>query len=108
MSVLCSDLENYYGKVGGAKTYLQLVSMVKTQFTNLTDLLPQIQEFQENITQIMSNDHSKLSEDLATFMFCSSLPKSYKATTQQYLDNITSIANLQNSGCYCTSTPRGV
>ena len=56
------------------------------------DLLPQIQEFQENYAQIMLNGHSKLSEDLMTFMFCSSLPESYKLTTQQYLNNITSIA----------------
>ena len=37
--------ENCFRKVGGAMTYLQLVNMVKIQFTNLTDLLPQIQEF---------------------------------------------------------------
>ena len=36
-------LETEFGKAGGAQTYLQLVNMVKIQFTNLTDLLPQIQ-----------------------------------------------------------------
>ena len=43
----------------------------------------------------MLNGHSKLSKDLATFMFCSSLPKSYKLTAWQYLDNITAIANYK-------------
>ena len=43
----------------------------------------------------MSNGHSRLSEDLATFMFCSSLPTSYELTTQQYLDNIMVIANYK-------------
>ena len=46
---------------------------------------------------ITLNNHSKLSKDLATFMFCSSLPDSYKATTWQYLDNITVIANYKLS-----------
>ena len=41
----------------------------------------------------MSNGHSRLSEDLATFMFCSSLPEPYEPTAWQYLDNITVIAN---------------
>ena len=63
-------------------TYLQLVNMVKIQFTNLTDLLPQIQEFQENYTRMILNGHSKLSKDLIIFMFCSSLPESYELTTQ--------------------------
>ena len=44
---------------------------------------------------IILNAHSKLSEDLATFMFCSSLPKSYEPTAQQYLDNIMVIANYK-------------
>ena len=43
----------------------------------------------------MLNDHSRLSEDLATFMFCSSLPESYELTAHQYLDNITAIANYK-------------
>ena len=43
----------------------------------------------------MSNGHSGLSKDLATFMFCSSLPESYEQTAQQYLDNITVIANYK-------------
>ena len=70
-------------------------SMVKIQFTNLVDLLWVIQQFQDNYNRITSNGHSKLSEDLATFMFCSSLPKSYKPTTWQYLKNITVIANYK-------------
>ena len=84
-------------KAGGASTYLQLVNMVKIQFTNSTDLLSQIQQFQDNYNRITSNGHSRLSEDLATIMFCSSLPTSYELTTQQYLDNITVIANYSGS-----------
>ena len=79
-------LETEFGKAGGAQTYLQLVNMVKIQFTNLTDLLPQIQEFQDNYNLITSNGHSTLSEDLATFLFCSSLPDSYEPTARQYLE----------------------
>ena len=41
--------ETQFRKVGGATTYLQLVNMVKIQFTDLTDLLPQIHQFQDNI-----------------------------------------------------------
>ena len=90
-------LETTFGAAGGASTYLQLVNMVKIQFTNLMDLLPQIQAFQDNYNWITSNGHSRLSKDLATFMFCSSLPDSYKLTAQQYLDNITVIANYKIS-----------
>ena len=79
----------------GATTYLQLVNMVNIRFTNSTDLLLQIQEFQDNYNQILSIGHSELSEDLATFMLCSHLPKSYEATARQYLDNITNIANYK-------------
>ena len=88
-------LELEFGKVGGAQTYLQLVNMVKLQFTDSTDLLPQIQQFQDNYNLIMSNGHSTLSEDLATFLFCLSLPDSYELTARQYLDNITAIANYK-------------
>ena len=88
-------LETAYGQAGGATTYLQMVNMVKIQFTNSMDLLSQIQQFQDNYNRITSNGHSKLSEDLATFMFCSSLPDSYELTTRQYLDNITAIANYK-------------
>ena len=87
-------LETEFGKAGGAQTYLQLVNMVKIQFTDSTDLLPQIQEFQDNYNLITSNGHSTLSEDLATFLFCC-LPDSYKPTARQYLDNISSIANYK-------------
>ena len=45
----------------------------------------------------MLNDHSRLSEELAAFMFCLSLPDSYESTAWQYLDNITSIANYKIS-----------
>ena len=86
-------LETAFGKVGGALTYLQLVNMVKIQFTNLMELLSQIQVFQDNYNQITVNGHSRLSEDLATFMFWSSLPDPYELTTRQYLDNITVIAS---------------
>ena len=54
---------------GGAQTYLQLVNMVKIQFTNLTDLLPQIQGFQDNYNLIMLNGHSRLSKDLVAQVF---------------------------------------
>ena len=86
-------LETEFRAAGGAQPYLQLVNMVKLQFTNLTDLLPQIQQFLDNYNLIRSNGHSKLSEDLATFLFCSSLPDSYELTAKQYPDNIMSIAN---------------
>ena len=94
---LYNALEAAFGKVGGASMYLQLVNMVKIQFTDLMDLLSQIQQFQDNYNQITLNGHSKLSEDLATFMFCLSLPDSYEPTTWQYLDNITVIANYKLS-----------
>ena len=80
---------------GGALTYLQLVNLVKIQFTDSTDLLPQIQTFQDSYNRIMSNGHSRLSKDLATFMFCSSLPDSYESTAWQYLDNILVITNYK-------------
>ena len=92
---LFDALETTFGKVGGASTYLQLVNMVKLQFTNSMDLLSQIQEFQDNYNWITSNGHSRLPEDLATFMFCSSLPDSYEPTAQQYLDNVMVIANYK-------------
>ena len=90
-------LEAEFGKAGGAQTYLQLVNMVRIQITNLMDLLPQIQKFQDNYNLITSNRHSTLSEDLATFLFCSSLPDSYETTARQYLDNVTAIANYKLS-----------
>ena len=93
---MCMELEMRFRKAGGALTYLQLVNMVKIQFTDLVNLLPQIQEFQENYTQILSNGHSKLSEDLTAFIFCSCLPNSYQDTTWQYPDNIMSITSYKN------------
>ena len=92
---LWDTLETEFGRAGGASTYLQMVNMVKIQFTDLMELLPQIQQFQDNYNTITLNGHSKLSEDLATFMFCSSLPNSYKPTAQQYLNNIMVIANYK-------------
>ena len=94
---LYNALEAAFGKAGGALTYLQLVNMVKIQFTDSMDLLSQIQVFQDNYNWITSNGHSRLSKDLATFMFCSSLPDSYKPTAWQYLDNISVIANYKLS-----------
>ena len=93
--LLWAQLETDFGRVGGASTYLQLVNMVKIEFTDSTELLPQIQQFLENYNRIMSNGHSKLSEDLATFMFCSSLPSSYEQTARQYLDGISAITNYK-------------
>ena len=94
-SVLWTALETTFRKVGGAATYLQLVKMVEIQFTDSMDLLPQIQDFQENYTWIESNSHSQLSEDLTTFLFCSCLPNSYKTTAWQYFNNITSIVKFR-------------
>ena len=88
-------LETEFRAAGGAQTYLQLVNIVKLQFTNLKDLLPQIQVFQDNYNLITLNGHSRLSKDLATFLFCSSLLDSYESTARQYFDNITSIANYK-------------
>ena len=82
---LWTALENKYGKARGATTYLQVVSLYKVHMTDSTLLLPQIQNFQENYTQILANGHSKLSEDIATFIFCFSLPTSYQDLTSQYL-----------------------
>ena len=42
---ILDGLETEFGAAGGAQTYLQLVNMVKIQFTDSTDLLPQIQNF---------------------------------------------------------------
>ena len=92
---ILDGLETEFGAAGGAQTYLQLVNMVKIQITDGSDLLPQIQNFQDNYNLITSNGHSKLSEDLATYLFCLSLPDSYESTARQYLDNITTIANYK-------------
>ena len=105
---LLDALEAKFGKAGGALTYLQLVNMVKIQFTDSTELLPQIQQFQDNYNHITSNSHSRLSEDLATFMFCSSLPESYELTAWQCLKNIMVIANYKFNGHHCMSPPRRV
>ena len=59
------------------------------------DLLPQIQQFQDNYNLIMLNGHTKLSKDLAMFLFCLSLPDSYESMAWQYLDNIMAIANYK-------------
>ena len=95
MSMLWMELETWFGKAGGAMTHLQVINMVKIQFTDWMDLLPQIQEFQGNYTQAMSNGHSRLSEDITMFRFCSSLPPSYDQTAHGYLDNVTSVANYK-------------
>ena len=93
--LILDALKAEFRKVGGAQTYLQLVNMVKITINDLTDLLPQIQQFQDNYNLITSNSHSALSEDLATFLFCLSLPDSYESTARQYLDNIMNIANYE-------------
>ena len=92
---ILDGLETEFGTAGGAQTYLQLVNMVKIQITDSTDLLPQIQNFQDNYNLITLNGNSRLSEDLATFLFCPSLPDSYEPTARQYLDNITAITNYK-------------
>ena len=50
---ILNGLETEFGAAGGAQTYLQLVNMVKIQITDSTDLLPQIQNFQDNYNLIM-------------------------------------------------------
>ena len=63
-------LETKYRKAG-ANTYLQFVGMIKQTFTDSTDLLSQIQKFQENYQRVLSNGHSNITEDLqcATHFF---------------------------------------
>ena len=63
--------------------------------TDTSPLLPQIQAFQENYMQILANGHSKLSEDIATFIFCSSLPTSYQDLASQYLISIKDITKYE-------------
>ena len=69
--------------------------MIKQTFTNSTDLLSQIQKFQENYQCMLSNGHSTITEDLVVFMFCSTLPDSYQDTAHQYLDNIDDITKYK-------------
>ena len=88
-------LEVKFRASGGGTDLPPIGQHVKIQFTDLTDLLPQIQSFQDNYNLITSNGQSRLSEDLATFMFCLSLPDSYELTAWQYLDNISAIANYK-------------
>ena len=94
-ATLWTALETKYGKAGGATTYLQGVSLYKVHMTDSSPLLPQIQAFQENDTQILANGHSKISEDIATFIFCSSLPTSYQDLTSQYLTSIKDITKYE-------------
>ena len=88
-------LETKYGKAGGANTYLQFVGMIKQTFHDSSDLLSQIQKFQENYQHVLSNGHSTITEDLVVFMFCSALPDSYQDTARQYLDNIDDITKYK-------------
>ena len=88
---LWTALETKYGKARGATTYLKVVSLYKVHMMDSTSLLPQIQNFQENYMRIWANGHSQLSEDIATFIFCSSLPSSYQDLTSQYLTSIEDI-----------------
>ena len=95
VATLWTALETKYGKAGGATTYLQVVSLYKVHMTDSSPLLPQIQAFQENYMWILANGHSKLSEDIATFIFCSSLPTSYQDLTSQYLISIEDITKYE-------------
>ena len=90
-----THLETKYGKAGGANIYLQFVGMIKQTFHDPSDLLSQIQKFQENHQRILSNGHSNITEDLVVFMFCSALPDSYQDTACQYLDNIDDITKYK-------------
>ena len=94
-ATLWTALETKYGKAGGATTYLQVVSLYKVHMTDSSLLLPQIQAFQENYTRILANGHSRLSEDIATFIFCSSLPTSYQDLASQYLISIEDITKYE-------------
>ena len=94
-ATLWAALETKYGKAGGATTYLQVVSLYKVHMTDSSPLLPQIQAFQENYTRILANGHSKISEDIATFIFCSSLPTSYQDLASQYLTSIEDITKYK-------------
>ena len=49
---ILDGLKTKFGAAGGAQTYLQLVNMVKIQITDASDLLPQIQNFQDNYNLI--------------------------------------------------------
>ena len=94
-AALWTALETKYGKAGGATTYLQVVSLYKVHMTDSSPLLPQIQAFQENYMWILVNGHSKLLEDIATFIFCSSLPMSYQDLASQYLILIEDITKYE-------------
>ena len=78
-------------------TYLQLVNMITIKMADSNNPLTQVQEFQENYLQILAKSHSKFSEDLITFTFCSMLPPSYEETVCQYLDNIDDITKYKLS-----------
>ena len=80
-----------FGKVGGAQTYLQLVNMITIKMTDSENLLAQVQEFQEDYLQILTNGHLKFSDDLVMFTFCSAVPSTYKETAHQYLHDIDDI-----------------
>ena len=88
-------LETKYRKGGGANTNLQFVGIIKMTFSDSTDLLSQIQKFQENYQYVLSNGHSTIMEDLVVFMFCSALPDSYQDTAHQYLNNIDDITKYK-------------
>ena len=88
---LWDTLEMKFRKAGGALTYLQMVNLLTLEMTDSENLLTQVQEFQENYLRILTNGHSKFSEDLVMFTFCSVLPLSYKEMAHQYLDNIDDI-----------------
>ena len=94
-ATLLAALETKYGKAGGATTYLQVVSLYKVHMMDSSLLLPQIQAFQENYRRILVNGHSKISEDIATFIFCSSLPTSYQDLASQYLTSIEDITKYE-------------
>ena len=94
-ATLWAALETKYGKAGGATTYLQVVSLYKVHMTDSSPLLPPIQAFQENYMRILVNSHSKISEDIATFIFCSSLPTSYQDLASQYLTSIEDITKYK-------------
>ena len=87
--------QNMAKQGGPLPTYLQVVSLFKVHMTDSSPLLPQIQAFQENYTWILANGHSKLSEDIATFIFCSSLPTSYQDLASQYLISIEDITKYE-------------
>ena len=66
-------------------------SLIRGTYDQLHGITPPNPKFPRNYEWILANGHSKISEDIATFIFCSSLPASYQDLTSQYLTLIKDI-----------------